>query len=630
MEKKKATKKAQLSSIIIFESIFSFIENTNFKYKLFVYSKKFQKKFNIDLIDYQEKYIKQSGIDLEKYLYNVSNKNSVTKNDLKQKLMQKNININDDIIKKIILRYFDNSIESLNKKDNKNNYPLFIINILSPLFDIISKSKIFDKFIIQIKTNEIERFNLNKESKFKKINKSKIKYSAIKFLFKDSKDINYLKDFKINFEQIKILIIEEDFISNIKNYDNFFKTLFSFNNFGKNLISLVLYLNNDDNYIDSKVFSNLNNFQSLKKLNIIRFKFNSNLRLKLKNLEELNIHYCWNIILEGGNYNNLKKFILYHNVNIDSKSLLEFPKAEEFRLNPIFNSKINFSNLKNIKNLEMDFLGFSNIKSVFLEKITLYSCKAISLEEEEEIFVKILSFKHLKEVKLIMKNLDFNLINKIPGENNSITKIKLDISEKNEHIDLCPLEDKFPNLKELSIEKSGDQFFYTQTKLEIIENGKCKITKIFLMGRIIKLYIQSYETLEEFKLAGRGIILNDLPFFNNITRILFKSLITFEVNYDGDICFNLINNLYNNIDYMPKLKKFSFICLSPRANEEFIIKFINKILSLNLREITFEIQKENIYKHHGKEEYYSYAELKQMFPNVNIPNNISIYIAKFK
>jgi len=58
-----------ISSKYILNYIFNFIEDSNFKDKLFLYSKKLQIKFDIKLIGLKENYLKKIKFDLEKYLY---------------------------------------------------------------------------------------------------------------------------------------------------------------------------------------------------------------------------------------------------------------------------------------------------------------------------------------------------------------------------------------------------------------------------------------------------------------------------------------------------------------------------------------------------------------------------------
>jgi len=57
-----------LKSKHIFNYIFNYIKDKSLKDKLFLYSKKFQKKFDIKLITLKENYLKNIKFDLDKYL----------------------------------------------------------------------------------------------------------------------------------------------------------------------------------------------------------------------------------------------------------------------------------------------------------------------------------------------------------------------------------------------------------------------------------------------------------------------------------------------------------------------------------------------------------------------------------
>ena len=58
-----------INSKHILNIIFNYIEDKNFKDKLFLYSKKSQIKFDIKLIGLKENYLKKIKFDLDKYLY---------------------------------------------------------------------------------------------------------------------------------------------------------------------------------------------------------------------------------------------------------------------------------------------------------------------------------------------------------------------------------------------------------------------------------------------------------------------------------------------------------------------------------------------------------------------------------
>ena len=58
-----------LNSKHILNYIFDYIKDKNFQFKLFLYSKKLQIKFDINIIKLKEKYLKKLKFDLDKYLY---------------------------------------------------------------------------------------------------------------------------------------------------------------------------------------------------------------------------------------------------------------------------------------------------------------------------------------------------------------------------------------------------------------------------------------------------------------------------------------------------------------------------------------------------------------------------------
>jgi len=66
MEKQRLLNKLKSSYII--KNIFEYIDSKALlEFKIFFYSKSFQKKLNIKLIDYKEKYLEK--IDISQYLY---------------------------------------------------------------------------------------------------------------------------------------------------------------------------------------------------------------------------------------------------------------------------------------------------------------------------------------------------------------------------------------------------------------------------------------------------------------------------------------------------------------------------------------------------------------------------------
>ena len=127
MENKR--KLERIKCLFLVKEILNYIQDKNYKFKLFKYSKSFQKKFDIDLIDYQEQYINKLGINFGDYLTLKFDENENFIKDiltikLNYNLMMNNINLYMNNIQKIAVRYFtkiinyneDNEESSENKK----------------------------------------------------------------------------------------------------------------------------------------------------------------------------------------------------------------------------------------------------------------------------------------------------------------------------------------------------------------------------------------------------------------------------------------------------------------------------------------------------------------------------------
>ena len=75
----------KISSKYILESIFNYIRDEKYKLKLFINSKLFQKKLNLNLIDYQENYINRFNLNPNEYVYdNYNNYDHYNKECLKK------------------------------------------------------------------------------------------------------------------------------------------------------------------------------------------------------------------------------------------------------------------------------------------------------------------------------------------------------------------------------------------------------------------------------------------------------------------------------------------------------------------------------------------------------------------
>ena len=202
-----------ITSKYILNTIFNYIKDKNFKDKLFLYSKRLQVKLDIKLISLKENYLKKIKFDLDKYLYiepDLYKKDFLTK-EYNKFLEEKKVN--KKIIENIIYDIFENKeIRDIDEEDAdkiKDNEKF--INIESPLFTILSKTKNFEKiFTIHISQNIIDEYKLKKDyiKFFNNLNNLDTKYTSIFYYLKDINKINYLKEINIDFNKIKRLSLK--------------------------------------------------------------------------------------------------------------------------------------------------------------------------------------------------------------------------------------------------------------------------------------------------------------------------------------------------------------------------------------------------------------------------------------
>ena len=638
MSKKRIIEK--LRPLRLIKKMIDYVKDDSCIYKLFVYSKFYQKKLNIDLIDYKEIYISKLGMKFSNLLIFYYRDKSVLNNYLNDFIIKNKLDINFNEFQKIVVRHFERII---------NNYKfntIFFIDINSPFLDLLSKSKIFNNFIIIFKTNGLEEFNLknNYISIFEKMNMAKSNYSAIDFRYKNNGDINYLNDLKINFGQIKGLFLFQEKNTFIENYDVFYQNLFSINNIGNSLICLSLNIFNNNNnpknkniiQIESKCLESINNFKLLRFLELKGFYFKEDFKINLINLEILSIKNCRNIIYTDKNYLDLKTLRLNWNTNVRPKSILKLQKLRKcYIFNNNSSSMIDFSSLAQLRILQVetsDFLKLEN--NILLNEIQLYSHKNITKEKEIQMVEKILSMKNLNNVSFKLNHFDdINEVLDIKGENSSIKSIQIKIKNNNKDLAINKIQNKFPNLSQLSVciyrfNINNNNNNNIRITIKINQNLKNTINKFELIvggNKNIKIDIQPFENIEEFIInlsSNIPNIKNLLPFFNNDIGIKYNSLINFGCNYlfqnVEEINLEFLKNLYYNIDNMPNLKKFYLRCFSKDLDEDFYMKLIRKLLALKLDKIYLEIKNNN--SNNNITKIYTIEELKLIYPEINVLN----------
>ena len=638
----------------LLSNIFDYIRDPNYKHKLFSYSKLLQKKADLRLADYEERYIEKFGINLNDYLFSENNKfvrkfNKDILNSNLQKDLSKN-NLEKAKIEKIMVdiynqRYEDkykNNSEGSDKAGNKLIETDESIEIYSPFFETLSKMEFFEYlFTINISTYIIDKFDLKEDyiSTFEKLNQSKSKYNSLTIYYEDSYDILYLKDFKINFNQIKRIIFIPNSYHVTGDYKYFLNTFFSFfTRIENNLTNLKLKW--VENEMEPRAIQNLNNFKSLELLNLTGFKFTKTFVLKLSNLKKLTLDSCENIDFEENIFSNIIKLNLYHCSINKPKSLLAIPNLEECELTYYdgeseqkYYSIFDISSFKKLKKFVGDPCDFIYLEENNLEYVKLISYTEVSSEDRTKVLKKLVSLKNLKELILEFGPIVDSEILWIIGKNYSVEKMKINWVKQNNDLIIYNLQDKFGKLS--NIEMTSPEYENNhKIILKIIENRNCRINKFYLeagMYHNIEFYCQPFEILIEIKLTLNGKVINikdALPIFNKECKVIFRALNVFELRTlsDHEVLLYAIENLCNNLTCMPNLSKLLIDCsIQENIDKEFYANFIKKCLELKLKNLYFSIKKT---ADESKIIPYSKEELEKIYPNLNYSKYKEIFIRK--
>ena len=647
---------SKIQSNYILKDIFQFISGKDLELKLFFYSKYFQKRMNLKLVYYQERYLNQFGMELQNYLF-FSNQelenNNFNKNILKEKL-DNDISKNHLDLKKmetIIINYFEDIQKEEKSRVEVEKLNEIPIDIYSPFLNCISKTKYFDfYFSINIFADLIEKYNLKEDyiDIFNKLNKSGSNYSSLYFKFTNDEDINYLKDFNLDFQKLKRLSIIKHYSDTNKescNYysnDNFLKTLFSFN-LSNNLVYLKISLHFTDDEISKNAIENLNCLQSLKALFLSSFRFLETFQLKIKSLSKIEIDYCRNISFDEDIFLNLKILYLSDCIIAPQDWILKIPSLENCSL---VNIEIEGNEDKNLEEIfglstckKLKFLDIDTEKFLFIEspKLEIVSCSPspfISKNSEIEVLKKIILSEYLKKIDFYLYKICDDDILSIDDENDSVEKMKIHWKNDCSHCILYNLQNKFKNLNNLVVDQNRVKMMGHNT-LEIKENKNSKVTKINLKlgDGNVKIYCQSYVTLIKLKIEEKGDFVHNLenaiPIFSKDCKVIFKSLKTFKliINEDEELNKNILDNIYNNFKAMPNLKKLLLDFIVKELDEDYYKKFIKKILSMKIPNVHVNIKKDST----KYEEYYSEEDYNKLFPDITFDYKYEeIYILKYK
>ena len=635
----------KISSNYIFQNIFDFIPNKVFKYKLFVHSKFFQEKLNIKLIDYRQVYVNQFGLpDINNYFssYNYSDYEEYDKNylndKLKKDLLNKNTNINK--LKEVLIELFNHFVKfDFDYFENREH----LIDIYSPFFDTISKTAMYEKiYSIPIPVEIIKKLKLKNDyiSSFNKLNESNGKYPSLTVYYKECKDMKLLNELNIDFNKVQRLSLFFVGDNEHINTSILFKDFFSIKNI-KNITYLDIDLN--ANYFPGESFEEINNFESLKILKLNHFIFNKTFLFNLQSVEYLNLSGCENIYFSIDTFLNIKKLYIDTCYQLSSHFPLKMPKIEECKLiDPDFtySSMLDFSSMENIKDLYCKVYDFILLDNSKIEKVQITSTysygSSYSYDIEKKMIEKFISFKNLKKIQCILHYFDDDEILKIEGENESVEEMYINWKNTKKAPIFFNIQKKFPNMKSFIFESDINEDSFDYTNVEIIEKENCKINNICAViysNLNLKLNCGLFEDLEQIDFTIEQD-LKDIekifPIFSDKCPKVFKSLISFkfciEKKLKNVINMNILKNIYNNLDKMPKLESLDLIFFVEGLEKEFYMKFVDKVFSMrNIVNIGIKL--------FGKEVMnvlYNYNELKELFHDKkNFKNLRKCTISKF-
>ena len=625
----------RIKSKYILSNIISFI-NKFLLYKLIAHSKSIQSKLNITLDNYKLlSFIKNSNFSLNKLFYSESEYNCDYNQTLNHSLER--YNITKSLLEEYITLYYE---EKKNEIKIGKNYEYYIfpdkIDINSPFFDfLITKEYFSEFFLIVINIDLLKKKDL-KNKYISAINKLNGKNYSLFFTYETYEDLDYFKELQFNLKNIKKLKLEKniDIIGKYdkKNsskenyYDILFKELFTFNELFDNLLYLYINLKNYSHKItiNSSFFKDFNNFKSLTELTLLYFSFDSKFVLDLANLKKLSLFNCYNITFSKDLCLNLKSLSVDNCEFADE--LFNMPNLEYYSRDKNLKSQniIDLTKSKKLKVLYARICDFFEIVDAPLECLRFLSRYDTNNHSEIRIIRKILSIKTLKNIEIFLTDIKNEDILKIKDENASVTSlhvfsyINYDLNQTT-HLLLEDLQNKFPNLKKFSLVYSS--LFMGSFTLKIKENKDSKINEIVFKNDYnnnIIFHCGPFKDLISVKFSFKNELKNikeSFPVFSLNPKVNFESLRIFSFSYGYPIKISIINNIIGNLYKMPKLKNLSLEFTSSELKRKIYLKYIGKILSLNLVTIHFYAKLND--ESYSFLEYYSINELKQFFPDID-------------
>lgn len=590
---------------------------------------------NLDLSNYLSGYNKNdsdsdnfNGDRSDAYPYNFNEDN--LKNKLKKDMEIYGGDIS--LFQNYIINYYNKYIKNKKINDKEHfecffDYEIFI-DIFSPFLEFLGKNELFKiLFIVPINFKFIEKHNLEKiYIEFFKKNY----YPSLRFDFNNTKDIDCLKKFNINFQSIEKLSIFTRGEIKSQNFLDIYN-IFNFNDIKNNLTYLTI---DSKKEIKLSPFVKFNDYNKLLCLVLNNICFENKFTVNIKNLQFLILENCKNITITQECSNKIKVFkIDGTDINIGGNEL-KFPEIERFYFCYLEDSltkfNIDLKSMVKIKDLFIDLEGFlflDSYQNLSIEKLTLYSREFdYNSELFEDVFGKLFLLKKLKKLSISAATIDDKKISLISGKNVSLEELEIIWLSDGENI-LYNLQEKFPNISYLnSREIMNNEDLDTSLIIKENKNSKIKKLNIEAHERNNYLYINSFENTEEVELSFNRYIHeeNGFPIFDEKCNHIFKSLKNLFLKFKENIEFELLDNLFKNLDKMPNLKKFKLEAVCECIEQKQYEEYIGKILSLELRAIKLNIQKEKL---SGKEQYYTVSEITNI-RKINLRKFDEILISK--
>ena len=327
-------------------------------------------------------------------------------------------------------------------------------------------------------------------------------------------------------------------------------------------------------------------------------KFTPAIELNFPGLEELHLNDCENITLNQELCLNIKKLQIANSFFQKTKKLLQFPKLEElnvYKLENIENIKLvfDFSSLENLKTLASQYELFLLLYNLPLEKLIIIDTKK---EQQKELLQKIIDKKTLLSISLGLI-LDAEEILSLKGQNCTVQEANIGCSYA---IKVNAFQKKFPNVFSLyaSFDLGGAED-RNKKIVELEENKSLKLKKISidaLGNNDVKLLCGAYEQLEWFSFDHGSYSCYfefDIPMLIYESDVVFKNLSHFNFSIDAEydrLDFDILLNIYSNLDKMPNLKYFCFNhFIHGEVDKEIYKLMITKLLSKNLSSLILKI-----------------------------------------